>query len=80
MAAEITLYAGIGNANNPEAQVPIDPINSYTASFTAPQNGSLRVYANGGAVVLTWDGITWTVPSGSVEYFGIRKGTSVTVA
>lgn len=81
MAAEITLFAAIGQGRGHTAQVPQQPINSYTATIASmAQDGIIRVYANAAPVVLTTNGITWTVPSGSVEYFGVSAGQAITVA
>ena len=82
MAAEITLFARIGKGGGHVEQAAADPIKSYSATFTTPQDqgGLLRVYANGAAVALSIDGITFTVPAGGVEYFGVAAAKTVTVA
>ena len=80
MAAEITLFARAGTGDGVGPQVPSDPIASYTATFTPTNSGLVRVYANGSAVALTMNTFTWNVPSGTVEYFGVKAGVLVTVA
>ena len=82
MAAEITLFARVGKGGGHIEQVAADPIRSFSATFTtsASEAGLLRVYANGAPVALTIDGISFTVPAGGVEYFGIGASKTVTVA
>jgi hypothetical protein len=78
MAAEITLFRQ--SATKQQAQVPAFPVASYTATFTPTVSGVIRVYANAAAVALTIGGITFNVPSGTVEYFGVEANKAVTVA
>ncbi len=76
MAAEITVFSGILR----NTQAAYAPFQSATATFTANHEGVMRVYANGGPVVLTISGISWTLPLGTVEYFCVADGQTVTVA
>lgn len=80
MAAEITLFTDTGIVGGKEAQIARSPVASYTATFTPTVGGVMRVYANGAAVALTVGGITFTVPSGTVEYFACNANQQVTVA
>lgn len=79
MAAEITLFKQTATAQQSHTAL-IDPVASYTATFTPTQRGIIRVYANGGAVVLTINSITFTIPSGTVENYGVNANQAVTVA
>lgn len=78
MAAEITLFKQF--ATDRFAQVAAYPFDSKTTTFTPSQKCIGRVYANAAPVVLTVLGITWTVPTGTVEYFGFDANNQVTVA
>ena len=78
MAAEITLFKQ--SATDRYAQVAAYPFASYTATFTPASKCVARVYASGAPVLLTVLGYTWTVPSGTVEYFGLSPNDQVTVA
>lgn len=78
MAAEITLFKQ--SATDRYAQVAAYPFASYTTTFTPGSKCVARVYANGAPVVLTVRTIVFTVPSGTVEYFGLSDNDQVTVA
>lgn len=80
MAAEITLFEFVGANGDKRTQVAGKPYDSKTATFTPTRAGVARVYANGAAVALTVNSITWTVPSGTVEYFCLEANAAVTVA
>lgn len=80
MAAEITIFTNAGSAGGSALQVAKTPVASQTATFTSAFSGVMRVYANAAPVVLTMNTFTLTVPSGTVEYFGITAGQLVTVA
>jgi hypothetical protein len=79
MAAEITLFRQAASGLQSHEAL-IDPIASYTTTFTPTAKGIIRVYGNAVPVVLTINSITFTVPSGGVERFGVNAGQQVTVA
>lgn len=80
MSAEITLFRSIAAMQAGAPQVVMDPVEAFNGDFTAPIEGVIRVYAKTADVLITMNNLSWTVPSGGVEYFGVRKDDEVGVA
>ena len=80
MAAEITLFTPLARATPVIGPVAMRPIESKTATFTAAQSCVGRFFANGAVMTLTLNGVTWTIPDGGIEYYGVELGDVWTVA
>ena len=84
MAAEITLFKPLADnspRNGPVATLSTDGIvATYSATFTPSVDGIVRIFANGSVVTITADSISFTIPDGAIEWYGVIAGQQVTVA
>ncbi len=79
MAIEITLGEFVGALGDKHTQCFGKPFDTKSTTFTPSRACVARCYATADAT-LTINGIAFTVPSGSVEYFQLESGAAVTVA
>lgn len=80
MGAHIVLFKAQADGGGRLGQVAHTPTAEYSATFTPPHDGVMRVYADGADVTLTINAVEILVPVETIEYFGVFSGQEVVVA